>query len=74
MCWSGGTAANCLDIPARSICYACSAVKEGRNLRRLGLKVVFVTGEVLFRYQRELICRDVELSGGEWIRRAETAP
>jgi len=31
------------------------ARKEGRNLRRLGLKVVFVTGEVLFPYQRELI-------------------
>jgi phenylacetate-CoA ligase len=29
--------------------------KEGRNLRRLGVKVVFVTGEVLFPYQRELI-------------------
>jgi phenylacetate-CoA ligase len=31
------------------------ARKEGRNLRRLGLKVVFVTGEVLFPYQREVI-------------------
>ena len=31
------------------------AQKEGRNLRRLGLKVAFVTGEVLFGYQRELI-------------------
>lgn len=31
------------------------ARKEGRNLRRLGLKVAFVTGEVLFPYQRELI-------------------
>lgn len=31
------------------------ARKEGRNLRRLGVKVVFVTGEVLFPYQRELI-------------------
>src|SRR5262249_23400216 len=31
------------------------ARKEGRNLRRLGLKVVFVTGEVLFPYQSELI-------------------
>jgi phenylacetate-coenzyme A ligase PaaK-like adenylate-forming protein len=31
------------------------AVKEGRNLRRLGIKVVFVTGEVLYPYQRELI-------------------
>ena len=33
------------------------AQKEGRNLRRLGLKVVFVTGEVLFPYQRELIAQ-----------------
>lgn len=31
------------------------ARKEGRNLRRLGVKVVFVTGEVLFPYQRELV-------------------
>jgi phenylacetate-CoA ligase len=29
--------------------------KQGRNLRGLGLKVVFVTSEVLFPYQRELI-------------------
>jgi phenylacetate-CoA ligase len=31
------------------------ARKEGRNLRRSGIKVVFVTGEVLFPHQRELI-------------------
>jgi phenylacetate-CoA ligase len=31
------------------------ARKEGRNLRRIGIKVAFVTGEVLFPYQRELI-------------------
>jgi phenylacetate-CoA ligase len=31
------------------------ARKEGRNLRHLPLKVVFVTGEVLFPYQREAI-------------------
>jgi phenylacetate-CoA ligase len=31
------------------------ARKQGRNLRRLGVKVVFVTSEVLFPYQRELI-------------------
>ncbi len=31
------------------------ARKEGRSLRRLAVKVVFVTGEVLFPYQRELI-------------------
>jgi phenylacetate-coenzyme A ligase PaaK-like adenylate-forming protein len=31
------------------------ARREGRNLRGLGLKVVFVTGEVLLPYQREVI-------------------
>jgi phenylacetate-CoA ligase len=31
------------------------AGKQGRNLRRLGIKTVFVTGEVLFPHQRELI-------------------
>ena len=31
------------------------ARKEARNLRQRGLKVAFVTGEVLFSYQRELI-------------------
>ncbi len=31
------------------------AQKEGRNLRGLGIDVVFVTGEVLFPHQRELI-------------------
>jgi phenylacetate-CoA ligase len=31
------------------------ARKEGRRLSRLGVRVVFVTGEVLFPYQRELI-------------------
>ncbi|HJZ97681.1 MAG TPA: hypothetical protein VKE70_14325 [Candidatus Solibacter sp.] len=31
------------------------ARKQGRNLRRAGIKVVFVTGEVLFPYQRKVI-------------------
>jgi phenylacetate-CoA ligase len=31
------------------------AQREKRNLRRLGIRVAFVTGEVLFPYQRELI-------------------
>jgi phenylacetate-CoA ligase len=31
------------------------ARKERRNLRRLGIQVVFVTGEVLYPHQRELI-------------------
>lgn len=34
----------------------CSlARKQGRNLRRRGIRTVFVTGEVLFPYQRQLI-------------------
>jgi phenylacetate-CoA ligase len=45
------------------------AQKEGRNLRGLGIKAVFVTGEVLFPYQRELIsevlnCRVANGYGG----------
>lgn len=31
------------------------AQKQGRNLRRLGIKVAFVTGEVLYPYQRQAI-------------------
>jgi phenylacetate-CoA ligase len=31
------------------------ARQEGRDLRRLGIRVVFVTGEVLFPHQRDLI-------------------
>jgi phenylacetate-CoA ligase len=31
------------------------ARKQGRNLRKLGIKTVFVTSEVLFPYQREVI-------------------
>ena len=31
------------------------ARKEGRNLRRIGVQTVFVTGEILFPHQRELI-------------------
>jgi phenylacetate-CoA ligase len=31
------------------------AQKERRNLRRLGIRVVFVTGEVLYQHQREVI-------------------
>jgi phenylacetate-CoA ligase len=31
------------------------ARKTGRNLRRTGIKTVFVTGEILFQHQRELI-------------------
>jgi phenylacetate-CoA ligase len=31
------------------------ARKQGTNLRKIGIKVVFVTGEILFPHQRELI-------------------
>jgi phenylacetate-CoA ligase len=33
------------------------AQKEGRNLRNVGTKVIFVTSEVLYPYQRDLIVR-----------------
>jgi len=42
------------------------ARQEKRNLRRLGTRVVFVTGEVVYDYQRELISE--VLSGGERLR------
>jgi phenylacetate-CoA ligase len=62
-----GTISRYLDILERAKCrqlfgypsaiylLCVQARKEGRNLRRLGIKVVFVTGEVLFPYQRETI-------------------
>ena len=45
------------------------ARKQGRNLQRLGVGVVFVTGEMLFPHQRELIaetlnCRVADGYGG----------
>lgn len=49
---------NCRQLfgyPSALYLLCLQARKEGRNLRRLGLKVAFVTGEVLFPYQRELI-------------------
>jgi phenylacetate-CoA ligase len=36
------------------------ARKQRRNLRRLGVRVVFVTGEVLFAHQRELISETLQ--------------
>src|SRR5262249_12017474 len=41
--------------PSAIYLLSLQARKEARNLRKLGVKVVFVTGEVLFPYQRELI-------------------
>jgi phenylacetate-CoA ligase len=35
------------------------AHKEGRDLRSSGIKVAFVTGEVLFPYQREMIAKTI---------------
>ena len=35
------------------------ARKQGRDLRQIGLKTVFVTGEVLFPYQRDLIAESL---------------
>ncbi len=49
---------NCRTIFAypSSIYLLClHARKEGRNLRRAGIKAAFVTGEILFPHQRELI-------------------
>jgi phenylacetate-CoA ligase len=49
---------NCRTIIAypSSIYLLClHARKQGRNLRHTGIKTVFVTGEVLFHHQRELI-------------------
>jgi phenylacetate-CoA ligase len=41
--------------PSALYLVAAHARKQGRDLRHVGLKVAFVTGEVLFPYQRELI-------------------
>jgi len=39
-----------------SICLLCQqARRQGRDLRGIGIQAVFVTGEVLFHHQRELI-------------------
>lgn len=49
---------NCRTILAypSSIYLLCQhAQKTGRNMRRAGVKTVFVTGEILFPHQRELI-------------------
>lgn len=48
----------CMQIfayPSAIYLLCMQARKQGRNLRRLGVKVVFVTGEVLFPHQRDLI-------------------
>jgi phenylacetate-CoA ligase len=50
-----GTCRQLFGYPSAIYLLCQQAVKEGRNLRRLGVKVVFVTGEVLYPHQRELI-------------------
>jgi len=50
-----GTCKQLFGYPSAIYLLCAQASKEGRNLRRLGIKVVFVTGEVLFPYQREMI-------------------
>ena len=51
----GGNYRQLFGYPSAIYQLCLHARKEGRNLRRLPLQVVFVTGEVLFPYQRELI-------------------
>ncbi len=45
------------------------AQKEGRRLRRLGVKAAFVTGEVLLQAQRELITETPQLPCRERVWR-----
>lgn len=42
------------------------ARKQGRNLRALGTRVVFVTGEVLFPYQRKVISETLNCPIANW--------
>src|SRR3954451_14523097 len=50
-----GGARQIFAYPSAIYLVCLQARKEGRKLRGLGLKVVFVTGEVLFPYEREVI-------------------
>jgi phenylacetate-CoA ligase len=45
--------------PSALYLLCCHARKEGRNLREAGVRVAFVTGEVLFPHQRELIAESL---------------
>lgn len=51
----GGRYKQIFGYPSALYLLCLHARKEGRNLRQRGLKVAFVTGEVLFPYQRDLI-------------------
>jgi phenylacetate-CoA ligase len=42
------------------------ANRTGRNLRRLGMRVVFATGEVLYQHQRELISATLGCPVANW--------
>ena len=44
-----------ISYPSSIYLLCLHARKEGRNLRRTGIKIVFVCGEVLYPHQRELI-------------------
>lgn len=48
-----------------SIYLLCTqALKQGRNLRKSGIKCVFVTGEILYPHQRELIAETLNCPVG----------
>jgi phenylacetate-CoA ligase len=51
----GGNYVQIFGYPSALYLLCQHARKQNRNLRRLGLRVAFVTGEVLFPYQREII-------------------
>ena len=51
----GGKWRQVFGYPSALYLLCLHAQKEGRDLRSVGVKVAFVTGEVLFPYQREVI-------------------
>jgi phenylacetate-CoA ligase len=52
--------------PSAIYLLSLQARKQGRDLRQLGVKVIFVTGEVLFPYQRELIAATFNCPVANW--------
>jgi len=44
-----------MSYPSSIYLLSLYAQKTGRNMRRTGIKTIFVTGEILFEHQRELI-------------------
>jgi phenylacetate-CoA ligase len=51
----GGNYRQVFGYPSALYMLCLHARREGRNLRQLGIQVAFVTGEVIFPYQREVI-------------------